>query len=51
MPMHNLIECNDNLAKTSGILRQYCRDAPAVNNDGVVIDFTEADATDLLLKN
>ena len=51
MPMYNLIESNDNLSKTSGILRQYCRDAPAVNNDVAVIDFTEANATDLLLKN
>ena len=51
MPMYNLIECNDNLSKTSGILRQYCRYAPAVNSDGAVIDFTEANATELPPKN
>ena len=39
MPMYNLIEYNDNSLKTSGILWQYCRVVPAVNNDGVIIDF------------
>ena len=31
--------------KTSGILCQYCRDVPAVNDDGEIIDFNEANAT------
>ena len=31
MPMYNLIEYNDNYAKTSGSLRQYYRDEPNVN--------------------
>ena len=32
MPMYNLIEYSDNYAKTSGSLRQYCKDIPARNN-------------------
>ena len=31
MPVYNLIECNDNYAKTSGSLRKYCRDKPDNN--------------------
>ena len=45
MPMYNLIEYSDNYSKTSGILCQYHRDVPAVNNDGAIIGFTEANAT------
>ena len=30
------------------VLWQYCRDVPAVNNDGAIIEFTEANATDSL---
>ena len=29
MSMHNLIEYSDDYTKTSGSLRQYCRDEPA----------------------
>ena len=32
MSMYNLIEYNDNYSKTSGSLRQYCKEIPAVNN-------------------
>ena len=32
LPMHNLVEYNDNYSKTSRSLRQYCRDNP---NDNV----------------
>ena len=46
MPMYNLIKHSDNYSKTSGILFQYCRDVPAVDNDGAAIGFTEANATD-----
>ena len=46
MPMYNLIEYSDNYSKTSGILCQYHRDVPAVNNDGAIVGFTEANATD-----
>ena len=46
MPMYNLIEHSENYSKTSGSLWKYCKDIPAVNNNG---DYTEpngADATD-----
>ena len=46
MPMYNLIEYRDNYSKTSGTLFQYCRDVPAVDNNGTVLDFTEASVTD-----
>ena len=42
MPMCSLIEYCDNYSKTSRIFFQYCRDVPAVNNNGAVINFTEA---------
>ena len=45
MSMYNLIEYSDNYLKTSGILCQLYRDAPAVNNDGAIVDFTDANAT------
>ena len=44
-PMYNLIEYNDKYSKTSGILWQYCRDVPALNDDGEFTDFTETNAT------
>ena len=44
--MYNSIEYSDNYSKVSRILWQYCRDVPAVNNDGTIIDFTEANACD-----
>ena len=34
MPMYNLIEYSDNYSKTSGGLWQYCKEIPAVNNNG-----------------
>ena len=46
MPMCNLIEYSDNYSKTSGILWQYYKDIPAVNNDGNIVDFNGANATD-----
>ena len=45
MPMYNLIEYSDNYSKTSGSLWQYCKDIPAVNNNGNIFDFTGANAT------
>ena len=47
MPMYNLIEYSDNYSKTSGSLWQYCKDRPAVNNNGDIVDFNGANATDL----
>ena len=37
MPMYNLIEYSDNYSKTSGSLWQYCKDRPAVNNNGNIL--------------
>ena len=46
MPMYNLIEYSDNYSKTSGSLQQYCKEIPAVNNNGYITDFNGANATD-----
>ena len=46
MPMYNLIEYSNNYSKTSGSLWQYCKDIPAVNNAGNIVDFNGANATD-----
>ena len=45
MAMYNLIEYSNNYSKTSGSLRQYCKDIPAVNIVDIV-DFYGANATD-----
>ena len=45
MPMYNLIEYNDNYAKTTGSLWQYCKDIPARNDNQIVI-FAEDNLTD-----
>ena len=49
MPMYNLIEYSDNYSKTSGSLWQYCKDIPAVNNDGNIIVFNGGNDTDSLI--
>ena len=46
--MYNLIEYSDNYSKTSGSLWQYCEDIPVVNNNGDIVDFNGANATDSL---
>ena len=46
MPMYNLIEYSDNYSKTSGSLWQYCKEIPAENNNGNIVDFNGANATD-----
>ena len=46
MPMYNLIEYSDNYSKPSGSLWQYCKDTPAVDDDGDIVDFNGANATD-----
>ena len=46
MPIYNLIEYSNNYLKTSGSLWQYGLDIPAVNNNGDIIDFNGANATD-----
>ena len=44
--MYNLIEYSDNYSKTSESLWKYCKDIPAVNNVGNIVDFNGANAVD-----
>ena len=44
--MYNLIEYSDNYSKTSGSLSQYCKEIPAVNDAGDIVDFNGSNATD-----
>ena len=46
MSMYNLIEYRDNYSKKSGSLWQYCKDIPAVNGNGDIVDFNGANVTD-----
>ena len=46
MPMYNSIEYSDNYSKTSGRLWQYCKEIPAVNNEGNIVGFNGANAND-----
>ena len=46
MRMYNLIEYSDNYSKTSGSLSQYCKEIPAVNDAGDIVDFNGSNATD-----
>ena len=46
MPMYNLIEYNDNYAKTTGSLWQYCKDIPVRNSNDEIIQFTAGNLTD-----
>ena len=46
MPIYNLIEYSDNYSKTSGSLWQYFKEIPAINDDGAIVDFDGANATD-----
>ena len=41
-----MIEYSDNYSKTSGSLRQYCKEILAVDNAGNIVDFNGANATD-----
>ena len=45
MPICNLIEYSVNYSKISGILRQYCRDEPALANNGDIRNFNEENLT------
>ena len=42
--MYILVEYSDNYSKTFGVLWQYCKEIPAVNNNGNIVDFTGANA-------
>ena len=46
MLMRNLIEYSDNYSKISGSLSQYCKDIPAVDDDGDIVNFHGANTTD-----
>ena len=46
MPMYNLIKYSDNHSKTSGCLWKYCQDIRAVSNNGNIVNFNGANATD-----
>ena len=46
MPMYNLIEFSDNYSRTSGSLWQYCKEIPALNDNGAVVDFDGTNNTD-----
>ena len=46
MPMYNLIEYNDNYAKTTESLWQYCKDIPARDNNNLIEGFTRGNLTD-----
>ena len=46
MPIYRFIKHNNNYSKASGSFWQYCKDIPAVNNDGDIVDFNGGNATD-----
>ena len=46
MPMYVLIEYSNNYSKTSEGSWQYRKEIPAANNDGNIVDFNGANATD-----
>ena len=46
MSMYNLIEYSDNYSKTSESLWEYCKDIPAVDDNGAIVNFNGANATD-----
>ena len=47
MSMYNLIEYSDNYSKTSGSLWQYCKEIPAVDDNGDIENFDGTTETDL----
>ena len=47
MPMYNLIEYNSDYWKGFKSLGQYCKDIPAVNNNGNIVEINGANTTDL----
>ena len=48
MLMYNLIEYSENYSKISGSLWQYCKEIPAVNNNGNIVDFNGTNAAESL---
>ena len=45
-PMYNLIEYSDNFSKTSGSLRKYCKDIPAVDDNNNIVEFNGTNTAD-----
>ena len=50
MSLYNLIEYSEKKTKTSGTLWQYCKDIPAVSNNGDIIEFNGANSFDFKAK-
>ena len=48
MPMYNLIEYSYNYLSTSGSSLQYFKDLPALDNNGAIVNFNGANATQSL---
>ena len=46
MPMYNLVEYSDNYSKTSRSLWQYSKEIPAIDDNGAIVNFNGANATD-----
>ena len=46
MSMYNLIEHSDNFSKTSGSLWQYCKEIPAIDDNGAIVNFDGTNDTD-----
>ena len=46
MSMYNLLEYSDNYSKTSESLWQYTKDIPAVDDNNVIVHFTNNNLTD-----
>ena len=46
MPLYNLLEYSNDYAKALGSLWQYFIDIPAVDNNNVIVKFTENNLTD-----
>ena len=47
IPVYNLIEYSNNYSKTYGSLWRYCKDIPGLNNNGGIVVFNGANATNL----
>ena len=46
IPIYSLTEYSDNYSKTSGSLWQCCKDIPAVNDNGAIVNFAEKNLSD-----
>ena len=47
MSMYNLTKCSDNYSNKFGSMWQYCKNIPAVNRNGDIVDFNEPNVTEL----